>query len=478
MGQTWRLIYNPDGDIADIPAMPAGLVAGRIAGNILPDWLRPPDTLVIQGVKNKGILAGQDVSIDHDAAKQNSIDIAAAPRTGRRGPQPAGTVQLEEITADSSTAFTAAECDPDDPAVILYTSGTTGSPKGVMLSHRNFHAQYDGVVTQVFPMKPEDRVTGVLPLYHVYALSNGLISAMHFGAALCLVPQYSPSILLDTIVSTQATILLAIPAMYMNLLSLARVRKTEIPDSLALCVSGGAPLPLAVISEFEKRFHTRIVEGYGLTETTSSVCLNRSGTDYKHGSIGPAAPGVSMKIVDEESRDLPDGEAGEIVIQAEVVTRGYWNNPEATQAVIKNGWLHTGDIGYRDADGYFFITDRKKDLIIRGGYNISPREIEEVLIAHDAVQDAAVIGVRDKRDEEAVKAFVVTKQGHAVSEKKLIEYCSANLAPYKLPKTIEFRETLPRSAAGKILKKELREDYVDIRLMHKPDTPTEDSTHD
>jgi long-chain acyl-CoA synthetase len=256
------------------------------------------------------------------------------------------------------------------------------------------------------------------------------------------------------------------------------VRKTEIPDSLSLCVSGGAPLPLAVIADFEKRFHTRIVEGYGLTETTSSVCLNRSGEGYKHGSIGPAAPGVSMKIVDDEGKDLADGETGEIVIQAAVVTKGYWNNPEATQAVIKNGWLHTGDIGYRDRDGYFFITDRKKDLIIRGGYNISPREIEEVLIAHDAVQDVAVIGVRDKRGEESVKAFVVTKQGHDITEKALIEYCAANLAPYKLPKTIEFRETLPRSAAGKILKKELRSDYVDIRLMHKPDTEAEGRNHD
>jgi long-chain acyl-CoA synthetase len=175
-----------------------------------------------------------------------------------------------------------------------------------------------------------------------------------------------------------------------------------------------------------------------------------------------------MKIVDNEGRDLPDGETGEIVIQAEVVTRGYWNNPEATGAVIKNGWLHTGDIGYRDIDGYFFITDRKKDLIIRGGYNISPREIEEVLIAHKAVQDAAVIGIKDKRDEEAVKAFVVAKKGGSVSEKELIEYCSANLAPYKIPKSVEFRDALPRSAAGKILKKELRAGYVDIRLMHKP----------
>ena len=346
-------------------------------------------------------------------------------------------------------------------------------PKGVMLSHKNFHAQCSGVVAQIFPMTADDRLTGVLPLYHIYALSNGLVASVYFGAAMCLIPQYSPSILLDAIVATQATILLAIPSMYMNLLTLARVRKTEIPQTLTLCVSGGAPLPQAVLSDFERVFHTRIFEGYGLTETTSSVCLNKSGKGFKPGSIGPAAPGIDMKIVGDKDRDLPDGQTGEIVIRAEVVTQGYWNNPEETAAAIRDGWLHTGDIGYRDQDGYFFITDRKKDLIIRGGFNISPREIEELLISHSAVQDAAVIGVKDKRDEETVKAFVVRKPGEPPSAKELLEYCSANLAPYKVPKAIEFRETLPRSAAGKVLKKELRPDYVDIRLMRQPDTSKE-----
>jgi long-chain acyl-CoA synthetase len=479
MDSTWRLIYNPEGDITDIPAYPAALAVGRIAGRYLPFGLRPTDTVVIQGIRKKGILAGADISVDRQAAEKHGIDIAVPPRPGKRGAKPVDTIQLEEIVAPSSKKFTAAACGPDDPAVILYTSGTTGMPKGVMLSHRNFHAQCSGVVARIFPLTVEDRLTGVLPLYHIYALSNGLVASVYFGAALCLIPQYSPAILLDTIFSTRATILLAIPSMYMNLLTLARIRKTKIPQTLTLCVSGGAPLSQSVLSDFEKVFHTRIVEGYGLTETTSSVCMNRSGEGFKPGSIGPAAPGIDMKIVDDQGRNLPDGQTGEIVIRAAVVTQGYWNNPQATAAAIRDGWLHTGDIGHRDPDGYFFITDRKKDLIIRGGFNISPREIEELLISHNAVQDAAVIGVKDKRDEEAVKAFVVRKPNEIVSEKELFEYCSANLAPYKVPKIIEFRETLPRSAAGKVLKKELRPDYVDIRLMQQQsqDIPQE-STHD
>jgi len=474
MATTWRLIYNPAGHIADIPAVPAALAAGRRVGRCLPRCFRPPDTLVIQGIRGKGILAGADVVVDACEAEKHGIDIGAAPATkGRRAPKPAGTLRFEDITASAPAAFEAAACTPGDPAVILYTSGTTGMPKGVMLSHANFHAQCSLIVAQVFPLQQDDRLTVVLPLYHVYALANALVASVYFGASLCLIPQYSPALLLDAIAASRATILFAIPSMYMHLLTLARVRKTGIPQTLRLCVSGGAPLPRAVLSEFEKIFGTRIAEGYGLTETTSAVCLNESGETFRPGSIGPAAPGVEIKIVDDDGCELPDGHAGEIVIRSAVVSQGYWNNPQETAAVMRDGWLHTGDIGCRDHDGYFFITDRKKDLIIRGGFNISPREVEELLATHAAVQEAAVIGVMDKRGEEAVKAFVVLSPGASVSEKTLIEYCSMNLAPYKIPKMIEFRDALPRSAAGKVLKKELRTGYVDIRLMQQGDTAQE-----
>lgn len=470
MPEKWRLIYNPEGDIADILAYPSALAEGRVAGKYMLSSGKMPDTVVIQGVKKRGILAGADVSVDRAAAKKHDVDVALSPRTGKRGAKPAGTVQLEEIVGAASKKYKAAAIDPDEPAVLLYTSGTTGQPKGVMLTHRNFNSQCSGIVSHIFPLETDDRITGVLPLYHVYALANGLVSAVYFGATLSLIPQYSPAALLDNIVSNKATILIAIPSMYMHLLTLARVRKAEIPKTLKQCISGGAPLPASVLSDFERVFHTRIAEGYGLTETTSSVCLNRSSDGFKPGSIGPAAPGVEMKIVDDEGNDLPDGQTGEIIIKGAVVTKGYWNNAQDTASTIKDGWLYTGDIGYRDHDGYFFITDRKKDLIIRGGYNISPREIEELLIAHKKVTDAAVIGVKDKRDEETVKAFVVKQPGETVSEKEIIEYCSENLAPYKVPKSVEFREMLPKSPAGKVLKKELRAGYVDIRLMQKEDT--------
>ncbi|MFQ3620238.1 MAG: AMP-binding protein [Spirochaetales bacterium] len=467
MAEQWRLIYKPDGDIADLFAYPAALAEGRIAGKYLLSKEKLSDTLVILGMRRKGILAGADVSINKEVAAENNIDVAISPRSGKRGAQPVGTLQFQEMISNAPRNFKAVPVDPEEPAVLLYTSGTTGLPKGVMLSHKNFYSQCSEVVAKVLPLEPTDRVVGVLPLYHVYGLSNGLISTIYFGCTIALIPQYSPQTLLETIQATKATMLIAIPTMYIHLLTLARARKTEMPKTLRYCISGGAPLPLSVLTEFERVFHTSIVEGYGLTETTSAVSLNKSGEQYKPGSIGPASPGVQMKIVNDNFQELPDGEVGEIVIRGNVVTRGYWNNPQATSETIRDGWLLTGDLGYRDKDGYFFITDRKKDLIIRGGYNISPREIEELLFTHPKIEDAAVIGAYDKRQEEIVKAIVVVRAGETLTEKEVIQFCTANLAPYKVPKIVEFRNSLPKSATGKVLKKELREGYTDERLIEK-----------
>lgn len=465
MAETWRIIYNPEGDIADLLAYPSALAEGRIAGKYMLSNETLPDTLVIQGLKRKGILAGADVKIDREEARKHEIDVALSPRTGRRGAQPVGTVQLAELIAGASRSFEAQEVDPDDPAVLLYTSGTTGNPKGVILTHRNFHSQNSENVTKILPLKDSDRVVGVLPLYHVYGLSNGLVSSFYFGSSISLIPQYSPVTLLDNIRAVKATVLIAIPSMYMHLLTLARARKTEIPKTLRQCVSGGAPLPLKVLSEFERVFETRIAEGYGLTESTSSVSLNKSGEGFKSGSIGPAAPGVRMKVVDEQGKEVACGELGEIIIKGGVICKGYWNNPQATAETIRDGWLYTGDLGHCDADGCFFITDRKKDLIIRGGMNISPREIEEVLFNHPKVKEATVIGVLDKRGEEEVKAFIVPMEGEPISEREIVDFCTANLAPFKVPRLVELRETLPKSATGKVLKKELRDGFEDARLI-------------
>lgn len=464
----WRLVYNPEGDVADVVAYGAAVAEGRIAGKYQLSNTAVPDTIIVQGATRPGIIAGADVRIDRDAAGAQGIDLAQAARQGRNSARAVGTIQLAELMATASRNLEAAEVEPDDPAVILYTSGTTGNPKGVTLTHRNFHYQCNTVVKSLIPFTHEDRTIGVLPFYHVYGLSNALVATMNFGAAIVLIAQYSPQNLLSAIAENKATIMPAIPSMYQHLLTIARSRKTSIPKSLKFCVSGGAPLPLSVLREFMEVFDTRIVEGYGLTETTSSVCCNGVRGEFKEGSIGPPADGVAMTVFDDDGNELPIGEVGEIVIRSDTVSPGYWNNDEATLAAFGDGgWFHTGDLGYRDEDGYFFITDRKKDLIIRGGFNISPREVEEVIVLHPKVAEAAVVAATDKRGQETVKAFVVLHDGETMDEREVVEHCEANMAPYKRPKVVEFVDTLPKSATGKILRRELRGEAVDRRLVER-----------
>ncbi len=466
MAEKWRLISNPEGEAADLLAYPSAIVEGRLAGKYLLSAEKLQDTVVVQGVKKKGILAGADVRVDKESAKNYDIEVASYPRSGRGGAKQAETISLKELMLKSSRKFEASEVDLDDTAVLLYTSGTTGKPKGVMLTHNNFIGEFEWV-EQVFPLWPEDRVVGVLPFYHVYAMADVLTPSVYFGCSTSLIPQYSPTELLKNITEVKATVLIAIPSMYIHLLQISKSRKTVIPKSLRNCISGGAPLPLKVIKEFEEVFQTRINEGYGLTETTSGVCLNPSGEGFKAGSIGPAAPCVEVKVFNEEDKELPAGEVGEIVIKGDMITKGYYNAPEETRDAIKDDWFHTGDLGYKDKEGYVFITDRKKDIIIRGGFNISPREVEEILFTHPKVGDAAVIGVPDKSMREAVKAFIVLKEGESSDVKEIIEFCKGQLSPYKIPKFVEFRDSLPKNVTGKVLKKELRDGYKDERLIEK-----------
>jgi long-chain acyl-CoA synthetase len=466
--KTWRLIYNPEGDAADVVAYAASVAEGRIAGKYQLSNTAVPDTLIVQRSNRKGIITGADVKVDREAAAAADIQVARSPRQGRNSARAIGTLPLSEVMAKGSRSFAAVEVAPDDPAVILYTSGTTGNPKGVTLTHRNFHFQCNTVVKSLIPFTHEERVIGVLPLYHVYGLSNALVACVKNGASFVMIPQYSPQALLDAIAENKGTIMPAIPSMYQHLLTIARSRKASIPKSLKFCVSGGAPLPLSVLREFMTVFDTQIVEGYGLTETTSSVCCNGVQGEFKEGSIGPPAGGVEMKVVDDQGADLPDGEVGEIVIRSQTVSPGYWNNAEATaQTFSADGWFHTGDLGYRDPDGFYFITDRKKDLIIRGGFNISPREVEEVLMLHPKIADAAVVAARDKRGDEIVKAFVVVHAGETLTEHEIFEHCEATVAPYKRPKVIEFVSSLPKSATGKVLRTELRGEAVDRRLIER-----------
>ncbi len=467
----WRVLDDPRAEVADLAAWPAALAEGRLAGKYLLARNRVPDTVVFLGFREKGVLAGPDVDLDREAAKRRGIAVARVPRSGHGAPKPAGMGFFQDLVRGASRRFHAAPRGPDDPAVLLYTSGTTGRPRGVTLTHGNFAAEC-AMVDGLLPLKPDDRMVVVLPLYHVYGLADGLVWALHAGIPIALVAQYSPARLLEVIRDFKASVLIAIPTMYQHLLRLAKARKTELPRSLRICVSGGAPLPRAVLQDFEATFGTRIAEGYGLTETTSAVCLNLPGEGYKSGSIGPAPPGVDIRVVDDRGRPLPDGETGEIVIRGGMVMPGYWNDRAATAEAIRDGWFHTGDLGHRDADGCFFVTDRKKDIIIRGGFNISPREIEEVAISHPGVADAAAVPGVDARGRETLTLFAVPAGETPPDPREVLAHCAANLADYKVPRTIVFRDRLPRTATGKILRRELRPDYRDERLLGPESGPS------
>lgn len=454
------MLYKPEGDVADILALPAAVAEGKIASPFLLSSQLSKDTVIIQGVKKKGILAGPEVSVDKEAAQEHNIDIATRPRAGRGGLKPAGTISLQELLLKSGDKFSAVACNSEETACLLYTSGTTDKPKGVMLSHKNFLATCRNT-DNLFKVLPTDRVVGVLPFYHVFGLTNVLLGALTHGARTVLVPQYSPANLLRAIIEAQATLLLAIPTMYVHLL---KKRAPEETPSLRICISGAAPLPADIIEKFQNKFNTRLIEGYGLTESTAAVSLNPPDGISKPGSIGIATSGVEMKVLNENGSEVPVDEIGEIVLKSDSVMRGYHNLPEETNSVLKNGWLYTGDLGYKDKDGYFYITDRKKEIIIRGGFNISPREIEEVITAHPEVKEAAVLGVIEE-EKEAIKAFVVVKGN--VTPQDIIAHCQEQLAAFKVPKYVEFRDTLPKSVTGKVLKRELSDTYRDERLIEK-----------
>ena len=467
--ERWRLIYNPDGDPADVVAYGAAVAEGRIAGKYQLSNTRVPNTVIVQRSRVPGIIVGADVNVDRGAAKDQGITVARTQRQGRNAAKTVGTLNLNELMTRASKSFEAVSVDPDDPAVLIYTSGTTGKPKGVTLTHRNVHFQLNTVVKSLVPFSSEDRVIGVLPMYHVFGLANSLLAAMNYAASIVLVPQYSPGNLIAAIRETSATIMPAVPTMYQHLLAIARARKTDIPSSLRFCVSGGAALPVPILKKFMEVFDTQIIEGYGLSETTSSVCANGQGGVFKEGSIGPPAAGVEMRVVDDNGAELPVGEVGEIVIRSDTVFDGYWNNQEATAEVkTSDGWFHTGDLAYRDDDGFFFITDRKKDIIITRGYNVSPREVEEVIMAHPKVADAAVVGQPTRRDDgESILAYVVAHDGDQLTTEELIAYADAELAPYKRPRTYHLVEALPKSATGKVLRTELRGEAVDRRLVER-----------
>jgi long-chain acyl-CoA synthetase len=375
-----------------------------------------------------------------------------------------GATTLGQLMTGGSPAFETRARKPDDTAVILYTSGTTGHPKGAELTHMNMllnaMASRDMFVPAMQGGVAQDVALITLPLFHSTAQTCQMNSGVLSGMRHVLLPRFEPAVVLETMQREQVGFWIGVPTMYWTLLQFASgndVDTAAVAQHLRLCVSGGAPMPVDVMRRFETTFGVRILEGYGLSETSPVAAFNQLLRPSKPGTVGQPILGVEIRCVNAQEHVVPAGERGEIVIRGPNIMKGYYNRPEATAEAMRGGWFHTGDVGTLDADGYLTIVDRTKDMIIRGGFNVYPREIEEVLMTHPAVALVAVVGIPDERLGEEVKAFVVRRAGVPITEGDLLTWCREQFAAYKYPRVIEFRESLPISATGKILKRELRQ---------------------
>jgi long-chain acyl-CoA synthetase len=339
--------------------------------------------------------------------------------------------------------------------VILYTSGTTGRPKGAELSHANMFLNAMVSADKLLGITGDDILLATLPLFHSFGQTCVMNVSMYLGATMTMVPRFEPVKVMEIIQRDKVTLFAGVPTMYFYLLNHPAAGDYDL-SSLKRCCSGGSAMPVEVMHAFNKKHNVQIMEGYGLSETSPVASFNHLDRPSKPGSVGTPIWGVQMGIFDPEGKQLPPGELGEIAIRGHNVMKGYYKRPDATAEVIRNGWFRTGDLGKVDEDGFFFILDRVKDMIIRGGFNVYPREIEEYLYAHPAVAEAAVIGVPDPALGEEIKAVVACKPGQSVSEQELMDYLKERLAAYKYPRSIEFRDSLPKTATGKILKRELK----------------------
>ncbi|MDD3718137.1 MAG: long-chain fatty acid--CoA ligase [Actinomycetota bacterium] len=365
---------------------------------------------------------------------------------------PAGFTPLPELFDHSRDSVPYAATAAGDPFAIIYTSGTTGLPKGAVLTHGNLMSDVLSV-SGLRSSEPGDVVISALPLFHIYGQTHALNLTIYSGLTLRMWDHFDPAEVMAAIEEEESTILYAVPTMINRLVELGSAKPPR-RSSLRFCVSGGASLPVEVFKRFESIFDTWIMEGYGLTEC-SPTCLENPPGRTRTGSIGFPIPGFRARVVDENDVDVPRGEVGELVIAGPGVMKEYLNQPEATAVTLKGGWLHTGDLALQDEDGYFFIVDRKKELIIRGGYNVYPREVEEVFYQHPAVLEVAVLGIPHADLGEEVAAAVVLRPGAVAQAEELRDFVKERIAPYKYPRVIEFVGELPRNSAGKVLKREI-----------------------
>ena len=383
-----------------------------------------------------------------DAAEAGAAEAGAECITVKPG-------EFENLVGAAEPVVEVADRDPDDTAVVLYTSGTTGTPKGAELTHSNLVRNVEVTLETLVEAGPDDVILGALPLFHSFGQTCGLNVAVSAGACLTLIPRFSGGKALEIIERDRATVFEGVPTMYAALLNHPERERFDV-SSLRLCVSGGAALPVELLRAFEEAFGCAILEGYGLSETSPVASFNHPHRERKPGSIGIPVAGVEMKLISDDGSEPGEGEPGEVAIRGHNIMKGYWNRPEATaDAIDADGWFKTGDVARRDADGYYFIVDRKKDLIIRGGYNIYPREIEEVLYEHPAVAEAAVVGMPHDEFGEEVGAAVALKDGADCSEAELREYVKSQVAAYKYPRRVWILDELPKGPTGKILKREI-----------------------
>lgn len=408
----------------------------RVIVTRLSDYLPVPKNWLFQ-LKSK--LAGESVSVNYGGDTYSFVSLVK-----KSDPEP-----MEPVFESA-----------DDIALLQYTGGTTGLAKGAMLTHRNLVAnccQAEAWLYKAKRTEPQSFV-GALPFFHVYGMTTVMNLGMKMAAKIILVPKFDTDLVLKKIQEHKPTFFPGAPTMYVGLINHPKISQYDL-SSVDACLSGSAPLPLEVQEKFEELSGGLLVEGYGMTETSPVTHANLLWDRKKSGTIGLPWPDTDARIVDIETGEvLPPGHEGELQVKGPQVMKGYWNRPDETEKVLKDGWMCTGDIAKMDEDGYFYILDRKKDVIIAGGFNIYPREVEDILYEHEAVKEAAVIGVKDDYRGETVKAFIVLKEGYSVTEKELDRFCRERLAKFKVPRLYEFRKELPKSSIGKVLRRVLMDE--------------------
>jgi long-chain acyl-CoA synthetase len=447
--------------LPNLPQFPAAYFGALKAGLIvlpLNPLLKAPEIEYHLADAAAAIMIGFD-SMHEEAAKaceQLSIPLYLVSFSQQNLPE--GTRPLADLMTAAPLSEPGGDVRPgssDDTAVLIYTSGTTGKPKGAELSHFQLYMNCT-ISGQLFGARPDDVTLAVLPFFHVFGLSSVLNVSVRYGGALSIVPRFDPAAVVDALERDGCSVIAGVPTM-LQALAEQNLSGRDL-SRLRVAVSGGASLPENVLASFETALGIRVLEGYGLSETASTTSFNRA-DDRRALSVGKPIWGVKMRIADDDDRPLPPGRdnVGEILIRGHNVMKGYLGKPEATESALRGGWLHTGDLGYQDDDGFYFIVDRSKDLVIRGGYNVYPREIEEVLFAHPAIAEAAVIGKPHDRLGEEVVAVVVRRAGSDLTEQDVVTYCKERVAAYKYPREVRFVAELPKGPTGKVLKNVLRD---------------------